>query len=52
MGNNNQSVSPNSTGFVNPNFISGNVPDHSLFDDDDRSTTGRTLALAFKSSSK
>ena len=31
---NNQSVSPNSTGFVNPNFITGNVPDHSLFDDD------------------
>jgi hypothetical protein len=30
---NNQSVSPNSTGFVNPNFITGIVPDHSLFDD-------------------
>ena len=29
-----QSVSLNSTGFVNPNFITGNVPDHSLFDDD------------------
>ena len=48
---NNQTVSPNSTGFVNPNFISGNVPDHYLFDDD-RSTTGRTWALAFESSSK
>ena len=36
MGNNNQSsISPNSTGFINPNFISGNVPDHddSLVDD-------------------
>ena len=36
MGNNNQSsISPNSTGFVNPNFITGNVPDHddSLVDD-------------------
>jgi hypothetical protein len=31
---NNQSVSPNSTGFVNPNFITRNVPDHSLFDED------------------
>jgi hypothetical protein len=31
---NNQSVSPNSTGFVNPNFITGNVADPSLFDDD------------------
>ena len=30
---NNQSVSPNSTGFVNPNFITRNVPDHSLVDD-------------------
>ena len=37
MGNNNQSISPNSTGFVfhnsnntNLNFISGNGPDHSL----------------------
>jgi hypothetical protein len=31
----NSSISPNSTGFVNPNFISGNVPDHddSLVDD-------------------
>ena len=28
-----QSVSPNSTGFVNPNLITGIVPDHSLFDD-------------------
>ena len=45
-----QSVSLNSTGFVNPNFITGIVPpDHSLFVDDDRST-GRTWALAFKSS--
>ena len=41
---NNQSVSPNSTGFVNPYFIT--VPDHSLFDDD--RGTGRTWALAFK----
>ena len=31
---NNQSISPHSTGFVNPNFITGNLPDHSLFDDD------------------
>ena len=30
---NNQSISPHSTGFVNPNFITGNLPDHSLFDD-------------------
>ena len=51
MGNNNQSISPNSTGFVNPNFISGNVPDHSLFDND-RSTGKTYWALAFKSSSK
>ena len=31
---NNQSLPPNSTGFVNPNFITGNVADPSLFDDD------------------
>ena len=33
--NNQSSISPYSTGFVNPNFISGNVPDHddSLVDD-------------------
>jgi hypothetical protein len=37
---NNQSVSSYSTGFVNPNFNSGNVPDHFLFDDD--RSTGRT----------
>ena len=47
---NNQSVSPYSTGFVNPNFITGIVPHHSLFDDD--RSTGRTWALAFKNSSK
>ena len=48
---NNQSVSPYSTGFVNPNFITGIVPDHSLFDDD--RSMGRTWrALASKSSSK
>ena len=30
---NNQSLPPNSTGFVNPNFITENVADRSLFDD-------------------
>jgi hypothetical protein len=30
---NNQSLPPNSTGFVNPNFITENVADPSLFDD-------------------
>ena len=30
---NNQSLPPNATGFLNPNFISGNVADPSLLDD-------------------
>ena len=35
MGNNkNQSLPPNSTGFLKPNFITGNVADPSLLDDD------------------
>ena len=37
---NNQSVSPNSTGFVNPNFITGNVPDH-----DDWSVWGSSIKM-------
>ena len=30
---NNQSLSPNATGFLNPNFTTGNVADTPLFDD-------------------
>jgi hypothetical protein len=30
---NNQSLSPNATGFLNPNFTTGNVADPPLFDD-------------------
>ena len=33
MGSNNQSLPPNSTGFLNPNFITGNMADPSLLDD-------------------
>jgi hypothetical protein len=46
---NNQSVSSNSTGFINPNFISGNVPDHSVFDDD-RSTGIRIIIITIECS--